>query len=90
MRPTPLIETESSWAWPPSAFSWSTVGNPEGSRCREICDRQVAARARKPKAMREMEIWRTARAERDERLARRIARASQSQQDDTEGGDPSA
>jgi hypothetical protein len=50
---------------------------------REIRDRQVATGTKTPKTMRETEIWMALRAERDERLARRIALASRGQQDDT-------
>jgi len=52
---------------------------------REIRDRQIATGMKKPKTMREMEIWTAARTERDERQARRIARAERTGSDaDTE------
>lgn len=42
---------------------------------RAVRDDQVRRGARRPKTMREAEIWHEALAERDERRARRIARA---------------
>jgi len=53
-------------------------------------DDEVRRGTRQPKTMREFEIWREARAEQDERLARRIARADRGQQDGTEGEKPPA
>jgi len=42
---------------------------------REIRDRAVVAGTKRPRTMREMDLWRQAQAERDQRQARRIARA---------------
>jgi hypothetical protein len=42
---------------------------------REIRDRAIAAGTEKPKSNRDFEVWHQAQAERDQRRARRIARA---------------
>jgi hypothetical protein len=63
---------------PPKPLSEMTRGELDSWRrqfFRTMRDDEISRGTRRPRSMREVEIWREAQAEREARLARRIARA---------------
>jgi hypothetical protein len=76
LRPLPIDKPDK----PPAEMTPSELAAYMAKVRRTLRDDEVRRGARRPRTMREVEIWRQAQAEREERRAKRIARVKRKQE----------